>query len=259
MPQRLLQLLLLLAVVAPAVPTLAFAQDEDEEDDGGDDDDGGEEDRGPTMDDEPQSRRDEAVDQARKRKTRPVREVYKGFYAKLNAGAGWWLGPMGSYTTGTATLVDFSVGYDVLDRLKFTLTIEGSFNQFVNQGIPLDPGSGLTVTGLNPVAQGDHRIFGGTVNLRFGPNFGGQRVKRLHLAFQVGGGVGFSPLLVLPDAVTIPSLHNRAIVLVVPGVGLEYYTRLAHFSIGLDVDAPLAIGTVFGVAIAPSVTIKYTF
>lgn len=271
MPKLRLLLLLLLAVpLVAVVPSSAFAQDEDDEDYPDEDEDGDypDDDDDEDPDDEldrDDSRRARPARTATKRK-RPTREVVKGAYAKVNMGVGIALPPFKQYTSSTSTQVDFSFGYDVLDRLKFTLAIEGSFfNMISNANGPIrNPDRTFTQS----VNQGDYNLIGGTAAVRFGPNFGGKRVKRLHLAIQVGGGVGYSPLLVSPETSVlfqtngVPTLFQGGPMgLITPGVGLEYYTRLSHFSVGLDVDFNVAVGRASVVPMWTTITvfIKYTF
>ena len=266
----LLLLLFALPLVA-AAPAVAFAQDDedypDDDDDGDDDDD----------DDDPEGlERDERrarPERTAAKKKRPSREVVKGAYAKANMGVGIALPPFRKYTSGTSTQVDFSFGVDALDRLAFTLTVEGSlFNMISNATGPVEvaPGSPCPTEQIGNICvstvQGDYNLIGGTVAVRFGPNFGGKRVKRLHLAIQVGGGVGTSPKLVdensdLFAANGLVLLQGGPVGIITPGIGLEYYTRLSHFSVGLDVDFNVVVGRagVVPMWVAPSLFIKYTF
>jgi hypothetical protein len=257
-------LLLILGALLTA-PSVAFAQDDDEDEDDGDLDE--EEGRPKTVIDEGprRSRQDVARERAAQRANkRPVREVYKGAYGKMSMGAIIWLGSIADYTTTSGTALDFTFGYDFLDRLNFTMTGEVNFYQVITNGQGSVAGLGFA----SPV-QGDFRIVGGTANLRLGPNFVGRRVKRLHLAFQVGGGVGYSPRLTDLDSPNAAfgfaswnnrDMHNRALGLITPGVGLEYYTPLSHFSLGLDVDFQMIVGgPVFAMGVAPYAFFKYTF
>jgi hypothetical protein len=260
-----LMLLLLLAVPLVAVaPASAFAQDEDDEDYPDDED---EDEDDPEDEDEDGEFEEERVRPSRsssRKGKRAAREVVKGAYAKVNMGLGISLPPFRSYTSSTSTQVDFSFGVDVLDRLAFTLTIEGSFfNMISNANGPI---RNADRTFTPSVVQGDYNLIGGTAAVRFGPNFGGKRVKRLHLAIQVGGGVGYSPKLV--DDASVLFQTNRLVLLqggpvglITPGIGLEYYTRLSHFSLGLDVDFNVVVGRagVVPMWVTPTLFIKYTF
>jgi len=257
-------LLLLLLFAALAIPGPAFAQDEDDDEEEEEDEEFEDEKERPRyLEDEDEDRRER---RPKKKRVRKAREVVKGAYAKINMGALIWLPPISTYTASTGTNVDFSFGYDVLDRLNFTIAVEGSFYQAISNGT----GSSLAFGIASPI-QGDFRVFGGVANVRLGPNFGGRRIKRLSVMFQVGGGVGFSPLLVQETSANYNaglqawggSWHGKALGIITPGLSFEYYTRLAHFSIGVDVDAHLFVGgpaaMAIGPAIVPTVFVKYTF
>lgn len=76
-----------------------------------------------------------------------------------------------------------------------------------------------------------------------------QEVKRTWFYLRAGGGLAmFSPKRLLPDSD----------ILVFAGPGVEYYTRLRHFSVGLEVTGNyLVSGGSFGFAVAPN--IRYAF
>ena len=67
-----------------------------------------------------------------RRKKRPVREVVKGAYLKVNLGPLIWLPSISNYTSTTGTEMDISFGGDVVDTLNFTLSVEGSFFRVTN-------------------------------------------------------------------------------------------------------------------------------
>lgn len=271
-PHYLLVLLLGLALAAPAS---AFAQDEDDPEEDEDDPEDEEEDEGGSIDDE----EDDGIDLDReaetarakrqreaqdRRKKRPVREIVKGAYLKVNLGPIIWLPSISSFTSSTGTEMDFSFGYDVVDTLSFTLSVEGSFFQVVTNGdgVSTDIGAQLA----SPI-QGDFRVFGGIASVRAGGNVGGKRVKRLTIAGHGGGGVGYSPALVdLQDPRVVSRmaygsiLQARVLGLVQAGAGLEYYTRLSHFSVGLDIDFNVILGgPIPAMGVATNFFVKYTF
>ena len=264
-----LLLILLLATPFALVPAPAFAADDDDDPDDDDDDD---EDGGVGDDDDSNVEDFDAEERRRrtakkKKRKKVVREVVKGAYAKINMGPAFWLPPIDAWASTSGTEIDFSFGYDVLDKLNFTLTIEGSFfNVITNATGPILFGNTVQPS---PV-QGDFNMFGGTAAVRFGPNFLGKRAKRLHLAIQVGGGVGYSPLLVDTDTSPLFAANSQSypqllqggpVGLITPAIGLEYYTRLAHFSVGVDVDFNVIVGRASTVAmsVGPTFFVKYTF
>lgn len=201
--------------------------------------------------------------QAQKKQRRAPREVVKGFYGKANIGAIIWLPPISTVTSTVGTQIHVSLGYDIIDRKSFTMSLQGTFFQLVTNG---DGSYG----GLGSSIQGDFRVMGGTAALRFGPNFGGKEVKRVNLAIQIGGGVGGSPLLIPVEGPNYQTgvatyggiLQDGAIGIITPGIGIEYYTKLSHFSIGLDITGDILLGS-SGPAVAPGIgitgAIKYTF
>jgi hypothetical protein len=253
-------LLLLLLGGLLIIPSVGFARsdpddDEDYPDDDDDDDDDVDIDR----------ERSARTRQRTKSRTQVVREVVKGAYAKMNIGPIFWLPPISGVTSTSGTQLDFSFGYDVLDQLNFTLSIEGSFFQLVTNG------DGVSVDiGIASPIQGDFRIFGGIVGVRAGPNLGGKRVKRLSIAVHAAGGVGYSPPLVdLENQAVLTRIaaggfpyimQGRPLGPIQAGVGFEYYTRLSHFSLGLDVDFDVILGGPWpAMGVATDLFLKYTF
>ncbi|MBJ93330.1 MAG: hypothetical protein CMP23_02520 [Rickettsiales bacterium] len=292
---RLLTLLLSLLVLLAFSPAAVAAeqslvvqiQDEEDDDDGDDDDDDDDDgeydddDDGDDLDLDRDARRkrvrpSDRDDRRKTKRKRPAREVVKGAYAKINIGPLFWLGDIKGDNvsrTGTAasgTEIDFSFGYDIVDTLGFTLAVEGSFFQVITNGTGISEDANDRL-GLPSVIQGDFRIFGAIAAVRAGPNLGGKRVKRLNISGHVGGGVGYSPPLVDLESPTIVGrinseyggiLQGRPLGLVQGGVGIEYYTKLSHFSLGLDVDFNVVIGggaPLIGMGLATNIFVKYTF
>jgi hypothetical protein len=261
-----LPLFLLLLGVVLCAPTTAWAQDDPEEDEGDDDDDDG---GGEEIDIDRDRRESPRARQQKKTRKRIVREVVKGFYAKLNFGPLIWLPAISSHAGSTGTAFDLSLGGDVIDRLGFTLSVEGSFFQVVaNAAHGYGVGDRSTEAPNSPI-QGDFRVFGGIVGVRAGPNLGGQKAKRLSIAVHAAGGVGYSPVLIdLTAGEAARNIGNRgwgilqggALGLVQAGLGVEYYTRLAHFSLGLDIDYDLILGgPVPAMGLGIDIFVKYTF
>jgi len=290
----LLVCLLALLALSPAVmaaeqPTAALQGDEDDDDDDDDDEDSGGDQAGDDEDDDldldrdgRRSKRMRPVDDQqtrRKKRKRPVREVVKGAYAKINIGPIFWLGDVRSDAThsgasSSGTEMDFSFGYDIVDTLGFSLAVEGSFFQTITNGRGVSEELGDPTCcrgGLRSTIQGDFRVFGAIVAVRAGPNLGGKRVKRLNISGHAGGGIGYSPPLVNLQSQTIDEriksefggiLQGRPLGLVQGGVGFEYYTKLSHFSLGLDVDFNVIIGgaaPLIAMGLATNIFVKYTF
>lgn len=274
-----LSLLALLLGVALALPSAAFAQDEDDPEEEDDDPEEEEEEpeEGAAIDedeDQPSGvdldREEETARSRRQRETqerrkkRPVREIVKGAYLKVNLGPLFWLPPMSNFTSTTGTEMDISFGYDVVDTLGFTLSIEGSFFQTITNGDGVSTDIGAQIG--SPI-QGDFRIFGGTASVRAAANIGGKRVKRFSISGHGGGGIGYSPALVdLTDNRVVSRMaygfimQDRPLGIVQAGLGLEYYTRLSHFSVGLDIDFNVILGgPIVGMGVATNAFAKYTF
>jgi len=295
---RFLRALMMALAIGALVSSPAYAQDDDDDDvdvpdedadipeeDQGDDDD--DDDDVPSDEDEqadrdrrgradidaPDSVEPERRQGTRKKRKQRTREVVKGAYVKLNVGPQFWLPPISRSTSTSATELDFSFGYDIIDRLPFTLTVEASFTTLTANGSGVNDEAAfqqLLALGIAPAIQGDFQMFGGTVNLRFGPNFGGKKTKRGNFSVQVGGGGGYSPALIdLADPVVQNRMaangkgyvmQGRFLGLITPGLGFEYYTKLSHFSLGVDVDANIILGgPSIAIGVGLDFFVKYTF
>jgi len=190
-----------------------------------------------------------------------AREVVHGFYFKANYGALIWFGRVGAYASpGTAAAFEF--GYDVVDQLGMTVTITGTFYQGINNGITYTEAvdNGIADGGVHPV-QGDFRSIGGLAGARIGFNPGKRKVRRWTIAVIAKGGVYFSPSLRYEGDGDAGTLQTSPGGMIVPGVGFEHFTRLSHFSLGVDVQVPLVVGTPAGFAAGIDITgfLKYTF
>jgi hypothetical protein len=269
-----------------SAPSSSWAQeDEDEEDDEDDDEDYEDEDEDDEEDSEDldgetrkRPQRKSTRSARKKQDDAPSREVVKGAYAKINIGPVIWLLPSGGYLSNPGTKIDFAFGYDFIDRLSFTMSVEGAFYNMISNGTGvsecgLGPVPCPTPTGTSPT-QGDLRVIGGTVALRFGPNFGGKRTKRGHFGVKIGAGVGYSPPLVDlqdPEIISRTGLpptgsgnanvvQGRPLILVTPAVVIEGYTKLSHFSLGLEVGGDIVLlgpNPLIGLVITAA--LKYTF
>ncbi len=231
--KKILLLLCVIGLAAPVwtAPRQASAQDEFEDDEGR------------------RSRRD------RGGRTRTAREIHHGFYVKAQYGTLGWFGNLGA-NSSFGTCAAFEVGYDVLDQLAMTLSITGTFYQGINNGItnaPEERGSGIT--------QGDFRSIGGLAGARIGFNPGKRKVRRWTLAVDIKGGVYISPALRDQNDLAYGALQQSPGGLILPGFGVEHFTRLSHFSLGLDMHVPLIVGTGASFAAGLDVTgfFKYTF
>ncbi len=265
LPRPSLSLLCLLSLtVVLFLPSWAFAADDEEG--GGDSSEGGSEEEGAEEEEESTAEEEEEAPKkpSPRKGGRAPREVVKGFFAKIQIGPTIWVPPISQFTSGVGTTSHFSLGYDFIDTLNFTMTVQASFFQLVTNG----NGTGVQDGFVSPI-QGDFRVLGGTAALRLGPNFGGKKSKRVNFSVLVGGGVGGSPLLVNPNpstriqdgiAYSGAIMQGKPLGLITPGIAIEYYTKLAHFSLGLDVTGDIIVGgPVIAVGVSPNVFLKYTF
>jgi hypothetical protein len=191
-----------------------------------------------------------------------VREIERGFYAKSSIGGVFFVLDYGSYVQpGTALALTF--GQDYVDREKHSFAWEVSFSQGIHNGTYYEIQADLQCYNAGNCTQGDLRTYSFIASNEFSfyPS------KRIGLGLRVGGGVMFSPLLmnekyyneeVVPKWGNVPSsVHTSPHPLALGGLAFEYYTKLSHFSIGVDADAMYAIG--FDLGVAASGYLKYTF
>ena len=229
-------------------PEDAFAADDDDDGGGSGSSDGGDLDGG--------------ASKAAKKSTGPtrrVREVVKGFYSRIGIGYLAWPNlttSLGTGATSGGNAFDIAFGGDVVDQLGFTFTIEGDFFQGINNGVASNE------CGCESPVQGDFRTIGGMGRARFGFNFGGRKIRRWSAYAQVGGGVFVAPSL-RPDSqgtVDAGRIHDGPGGIITGGGGLEYYTRLAHISVGVDFSVYVLVGkSVTPIGLAPTFFLKYTF
>ncbi len=213
--------------------------------------------------DEPSSKKKSIQDRV---KTGPVREINRGLFMKANVGGGFFLGNLSTaINAGTATSV--SVGQDFLDRERTSMAWEFAIQQGVHQGLDYQ-----SQVGVGPYVQGDTRTytFAGLLEWNTYP------ARRWGLGARVGAGVMLAPLLMHPDyygtgttppntrtvlqtwgLAEDPGYHNAPHPTLMGGPNIEYYTKLSHFSVGLDIDVFYAIG--FDLGAAATGNMKYTF
>lgn len=211
---------------------------------------------------------------APKATSQQVREIVKGTYAKSNVGASMYFGSFSGYVS-PGTSLGLAVGQDFVDQERLSAAWEVHFTQGINNGMDYVEQADLASQGVPvPFVQGDIRTYtiAATVEASTYPN------RRLGIGIRAGGGVMFSPLLmsdgtgdgepydrpyytedVLGDAWGIgdPGYHTGPHPVAMGGPTIEYYTKLSHFSVGLDIDAFYAIGFDFGANATG--TLKYTF
>jgi hypothetical protein len=173
-------------------------------------------------------------------------EVERGFFLGVQGGVSALQNPPGApslpMTWGQMALVE--VGYELLDRFSIALFVMGANNL-----------AGTEYTGSPPsqLASGDFTMLapGATARISVVGLPDAQGVPRTF--FYLRGGVGVASFW--PKAL-LPNYYGYAFA----GPGVEYFTRLRHFSVGLEVTGSALLGasaTTLGFAITPN--IRYAF
>jgi hypothetical protein len=190
-----------------------------------------------------------------------IREVERGYYLKANVGSPYYLVNRadGVPLFRPVVSVGFAVGSDFVDNESLSVAWEAAFSQSLMNGPKLEE-----LTSAGPFSQGDVHTFAGLANVEvsFYP------MKRLGIGIRAGGGVMVMPLLMAEPYYTdeiitalwggvVPQVHNGALPLAFGGPTIEYYTKLSHFSLGLEGDVSYVIG--LGLGVHPTGYLKYTF
>lgn len=200
---------------------------------------------------------------------KPVREIVKGFYAHANVGGAFFLGDLNGFVS-PGTYSSLGVGQDFVDSEKLSMAWDISFSQGVHNGCYFETQAQFGCTGNlkgknSPYIQGDVRTYsvGASLEASFYPT------RRLGVGVNLGGGVMFAPLLMveeyyLEDVVagswglaSAPTYHTAPHPIVQAGPTFEYYTKLSHFSVGLDANVSYALQFDLGANVTGYM--KYTF
>lgn len=200
---------------------------------------------------------------AKARKQGAVREVVRGLYVKANVGSLAFVGSRanrGLLSPGTSLAL--TLGQDFIDKEKSSAAWEVFFHQSLNNGAKyFDP----RMVGAPPNlrSQGDIHTFTGGVAGEYSTYL----TPRIGLGARVGGGVSYAPLLMNQQQYELqvlpvwgnqpPNVHSSPLFLVFGGPTLEYYTKLSHFSVGIDASFSVYVGLDLG--IDASGFMKYTF
>jgi|GEM_PF-271005 len=207
-----------------------------------------------------------ALGQTKEVKDKPqttFNEIERGFYIGINAGFWSLINPPAnvSFTTGGGLTNDkaskqyFSggqtaqveLGFDFHERVSAAIFIQATSNRMGSDytGKSQDP-----ITGVSK-ASGDFStvIPGALVRIGIYGFQDSQEVKRTWIYVRLGAGyVLYQPRALLPISD----------VLIFAGPGVEYFTRLRHFSIGLEANFVLmALTQSFGFTVTPM--IRYAF
>ena len=177
-------------------------------------------------------------------------EIERGLYFGVQGGAFFITnppadeGPNGAdpvrpFSSGQVAQVE--IGFDLGERLSVGAFVLGAVNRAGSDYIGKSGGA----------ASGDFSTlaFGGTARVHLKGFMDSQDVERLFIYARAGGGLAmFSPKLLLPDSD----------ILVFAGPGVEYYTRLRHFSVGVEVTGNYLVSAgSIGFAVTPN--LRYAF
>lgn len=180
-----------------------------------------------------------------KRPSASIQEIERGFY--FEARGGYWatLRPptvgngASGFSSGQAAQVD--MGFDIGERVGIAIFILGTANRMSSDYIGYSGGT----------ASGDYGglMPGLDVKVRFVGFNDAQEVPRTWLyARLAGAAVLYNPRTLL----------NSLDVLASGGLGVEYFTKLRHFSVGLEANFNFMVLTqTFGFSVFP--TVKYSF
>jgi hypothetical protein len=218
----------------------------------------------------------EPTDRAAARKTTKrevesevVREIVRGTYIKANAGTTMYLLNRRGILRGGTTL-NLAVGRDFIDKPTFSVAGELQFYQALHNGMPFQEQGALGL-GPNRLIEGDVHTFG----VLLGAEVSAYPVRRLGIGGRLGAGAMFIPILMDRSAYdeevvglsqgtgewggpqNDPRVHRGAKPMFYVGPTIEYYTKLSHFSLGLDVDLIYALDLDLGLALTGY--FKYTF
>lgn len=171
-------------------------------------------------------------------------EIERGPYFSVLGGAYFIVNPPASsgprpFSSGQAAQVE--AGVDLGERLSLGVFVLGSSNRAGSDYVGNSGGA----------ASGDFSMLApgavARVHLLGIPD--AQEVERTWVYLRGGAGYAmFRPKLLLPDSD----------ILVFAGPGVEYYTRLRHFSIGIELTATFLVKSQsFGFAVSPN--LRYAF
>jgi hypothetical protein len=194
---------------------------------------------------------------------REVREITKGTYAKANVGGALYVGPRSQYIS-PGSAMGLSVGSDFVNQERVSMAWEVQFSQGIHNGTNYEIQAEENCAAAGTCTQGDLRTY--TFAALF--EVSAYPARRFGVGGRAGAGMMLTPLLmdeqyytetVIPRLGIDPSqdIHQSPHPVVMIGPTFEYYTKLAHFSAGLDVDAFYALSFDIGVSITGS--LKYTF
>jgi hypothetical protein len=172
-------------------------------------------------------------------------EIERGLYFGVQGGAFFITNPPAEdggvrpFSSGQVAQVE--IGFDLGSRLSVGAFVLGAVNRAGSDYVGKSGGA----------ASGDFSTlaFGGTARVHLKGFMDSQEVERLFIYARGGAGLAmFSPKVLLPDSD----------ILVFAGPGVEYYTRLRHFSVGIEVTGNYLVSAgSIGFAVTPN--LRYAF
>lgn len=193
-----------------------------------------------------------------------VREIERGHYIKGGAGLTQFVGSYSSILYPVIG-VNLAVGQDFIDKERMSMAWELIFNQSLQNGP-----QGDALNQFPGTVHGDVHTFAaiGVIEASTYPT------RRIGLGVRAGAGVMAIPVLMYDDPTGgVPGYtrdvvnsawgqqpsraHGGALPMFVAGPTFEYYTKLSHFSVGVDLDVQYVVNLDLGVA--PNAYLKYTF
>ena len=189
-----------------------------------------------------------------------VKEVTKGWYAKSTLGGAIYLLNM-SQSVRPGAVLGLSVGQDFIDQSTFSAAWEAGLIQGVHNGITVEEQDQLGCAQRFSCVQGDLRTF----TLQASAEASWYPVQRFGIGVRAGVGLMIIPLLVeetyylekVPSSWAESQVHSTPHPVGMGGLTFEYYTKLAHFSVGADIDVAYSLG--FDLGVGGSGYFKYTF
>ncbi|MBM76636.1 MAG: hypothetical protein CMK59_14615 [Proteobacteria bacterium] len=197
---------------------------------------------------------DQGKKKKRERKTyqledqRQVREIERGWYAKSNVGGAFYLSSFGQWVR-PGSLLGMTVGQDFVDREKMSVAWEAGLVQGVHNGIYPDQQYAGGCVDFGNCIQGDSRtyLFHATAE------YSRYSSLRVGWGLRAGGGLMAIPLNMQEDAYisdvvdqywdsNVAIVHEGVKAVGIGGLTFEYYTKLSHFSVGIDADFMFVTG-----------------
>ena len=177
-------------------------------------------------------------------KVQQIRAVERGFFVATEGGVGFIVNDINDRSYGIAApIMGLFLGYDILEILNFS--IGANLMAVSASSDPANP---------DPAPVGD--LFFLMPKLRI--QFAVITTERNFFWIQAHGGFGFG----LPGKITVDGVemdHGGNGPIFGGTIGFERFTKLRHFSIGVQAGAEIATKPGWTIAVTLTPTVKYTF